>query len=253
MYKFNAQEEKDCLVQWIKNWFEKNGPDCNAVLGMSGGKDSTIVAALLVEALGKDRVIGVGMPDHRQDLNDADKICKYLGIRFINAPIGGIINGFNGMWYSFGDEDFRWSEQSQQNIPPRVRMTMLYAIAQTFNGRVVGTTNLDERLTGYFTKFGDGLACDVEPIEMLTVNEILEIGESLKIPHEWLYRVPSADLPHTKTDEEELGFSYKDFGDYIRGIQMPDKETVSKIEERIKKNAFKLKPIAHFDPGFFKN
>lgn len=245
---FNAEKTTKELIKWIQDWFEKNGNGCNAVLGLSGGKDSTIVAALCVEALGKDRVIGVAMPDNNQELNDADKIAEYLGIRFIEAPIGHITKGFHDMWSYFRDEDFKWSKQAEQNIPPRVRMTMLYAIAQTFNGRVVGTTNMDERLTGYFTKYGDGLACDLEPIEMLTVNEILEIGSLLNIPDKWLKKTPSADLPNTKTDEEELGFSYKESGDYIRGNRKLDKDVIDRIEKRIKNNSFKLKPIEHYNP-----
>jgi NAD+ synthase len=238
----------DDLVQWIRDWFEENGKGCNAIFGVSGGKDSLMIGALCAEALGKDRVIGIGMPDTGQGLNDADEICKYLGIRFVKIPIGEITNTFKGLWYDMGDEDFKWSKQSEQNIPPRIRMVVLYAYAQTMNGRVVGTTNLDERLTGYFTKYGDGLASDVEPIEMLTVNEILKIGEYMGLPSKWLHKVPSADIPHTKTDEEELGFSYEDFGNYIRGIKTPSEEIVNKMEERMKKNAFKLKPIAHFIP-----
>lgn len=248
---FNAEKTTKELIKWIQDWFEKNGKDCNAVLGLSGGKDSTIVAALCVEALGKDRVIGVAMPDNNQELNDADKIAEHLGIRFIEAPIGHITKGFHDMWSYFRDEDFKWSKQTEQNIPPRVRMTMLYAIAQTFNGRVVGTTNLDERLAGYFTKYGDGLASDVEPIELLTVNELIQIGEIMGLPGKWLHKVPSADIPNTKTDEEELGFSYKDFGDYIRNERNPGLEVIAKINERVSKNAFKLRGIAHFDPKLY--
>lgn len=237
---------KNEIVQWIKDWFEKNGPGCNAVIGLSGGKDSTIVAALCVEALGKDRVIGVGIPDTGQGLNDADKIAEYLGIKFLEFPIGGLTDEIKSVFPG------HMSKQAEQNIPPRLRMTVLYAVSQSNNGRVIGTTNLDERLCGYFTKFGDGLACDVEPIEMLTVNEILEIGKVLEIPDKWLNKIPSADLPNTGTDEEELGFSYKDFDDYIRGIKAPNSTTIEIIENRIKKNAFKLKPISHYLPNIDK-
>lgn len=245
MKEIDIKQVKDECIKWIRNWFEINGKGCNAVLGLSGGKDSTIVAKLCVEAIGKDRVIGVAMPDTLQGLNEADKIAEYLGIKFIYAPIDRITNEYKNVFT--GTEA---STQTLQNIPPRVRMTMLYAIAQTYNGRVIGTTNLDERLTGYFTKYGDGLACDIEPIELLTVREVIKIGELLGLPKKWLYKVPSADLPHTKTDEEELGFSYSDFDDYIRNDNNVQKETVDKIENRIKKYLFKLKPIAHYVPYF---
>lgn len=235
----------DEAIKWIHDWFEVNGPGCNAIIGESGGKDSLIVSKLCVEALGKNRVIGVAMPDTLQGLNDADKIAEYLGIKFINAPIGRITTEFHDLFH-----EVPMTEQTIQNIPPRVRMATLYAIAQTYNGRVIGTTNLDERLTGYFTKYGDGLACDIEPIELLTVREVIKIGELLGLPEKWLYKVPSADLPHTKTDEEELGFSYNDFDDYIRNDNNVQKETVNKIENRVKKYSYKLKPIAHYVPYF---
>ena len=248
-YDFNVENvTKDC-INWIRDWFAKNGPGCKGVFGCSGGKDSLIVGALLKEALGPENVIGVAMPDTNQGDNDAKEICEYLGIHYMNMPIDGMTEAFNRMWFYVDDEDFKWSKQSVQNIPPRVRMTMLYALAQTFNGRVVGTTNLDERLTGYFTKYGDGLACDLEPIEMLTVDEILKMGKYLGLPSKWLNRVPSADLPNTKTDEEELGFSYKDFDNYIRGINDVPENVIEKIKNRINKNSFKLNGIAHFEPN----
>ena len=237
---FNVLKNK--LVQWIKDWFNENGPDCNAVVAMSGGKDSTIVAALCVEALGKDRVIGVGIPDTGQSLNDADKIAEYLGIKFLVFPISGLTDEIKSVFPG------HMSKQTEQNIPPRLRMTVLYAVSQSNNGRVIGTTNLDERLTGYFTKYGDGLACDVEPVEMLTVGELLKIGECLGVPGKWLYKTPSADLPNTGSDEDELGFSYGDLDKYIRKTGELPRDVVTKIETRIGKNAYKLKPIAHFEP-----
>lgn len=240
MENFNVLKNE--LVQWIKDWFNENGPGCNAVVAMSGGKDSTIVAALCVEALGKDRVIGVGIPDTGQSLNDADKIAEYLGIKFLEFPIGCLTDEIKSVFPG------HMSKQTEQNIPPRLRMTVLYAVSQSNNGRVIGTTNLDERLTGYFTKYGDGLACDVEPVEMLTVGELLKVGECLGVPDKWLYKTPSADLPNTGSDEDELGFSYGDLDKYIRKTGELPRDVVTKIETRIGKNAYKLKPIAHFEP-----
>ena len=166
------EEITNQCVEWIREWFEKNGKGCNAVIGLSGGKDSTVVAALCVKALGKDRVIGVAMPDNNQGLNDADKIAEYLGITFMVAPIGEICDAFSKVRIPGLLE---WSLQTVQNIPPRVRMTTLYAIAQTYNGRVVGTCNASENFVGYFTRYGDG-ASDLEPLGSFTVTDVKGIG-----------------------------------------------------------------------------
>jgi len=255
-YKFDVEKvTKDC-IQWIKDWFEKNGKGCNAVIGMSGGKDSTIVAKLCVEALGADRVIGVAMPDFKQGLNEADEISKYLGIRFMTAPIGGIISGFHDLWYHFGDEDFKWSEQAEQNIPPRIRMTMLYAIAQTYNGRVANTCNLSEDFVGYATLFGDA-AGSFAPLSQLTVTEIYQIGDYLGIPYQWVHKTPDDGLPHSSSDEQKFGFSYAELDRYIReGIEPKEKCNNSdemKIEKILRmhfNNKFKTEiiRIPCFDP-----
>ena len=241
-YVFNAEEEKKRIVEWIRDWFEENGKGCNAVLGLSGGKDSTICAALLAEALGKDRVIGVAMPDEGQGLNEADEIAKHLGIRFMYAPINGITQGFNSMWYAFGDEDFKWSEQSRQNIPPRIRMTMLYAIAQTFNGRVVGTCNASENYVGYFTRYGDG-ASDIEPLGDLTVRQVKEIGYALNLPREWVDKIPDDGLPNSCPDDEKFakwGFSYAAIDEYLEKGTNGNKETDDAIEKMHGKTFFKM-------------
>lgn len=237
MERFNAQKIKDELVQWIKDWFEKNGKDCNAVLGLSGGKDSTICAALLAEALGKDRVIGVAMPDKGQGLNEAGEIAKYLGIRFMYAPINGITQGFNSIWYAFGDED-KWSKQSEQNIPPRIRMTMLYAIAQTYNGRVCCCDNASENYLGYSTLFGDD-AGSFSPIGNLTVTEVRAIGDLMGLPSEWVHKIPDDGLPHSSTDEQKLGFSYETLDNYIRFGVEPDEKIKEKIDRMHENSQFK--------------
>lgn len=229
---------KNELVQWIKDWFEENGKGCAAVLGLSGGKDSTICAALLAEALGPENVIGVAMPSQGQSLNDADKIAKYLGIRFLNATIGGIISGFDGMWHEFGDGDFKWSEQTQQNIPPRIRMTMLYAIAQTFNGRVCCCDNASENYLGYSTLFGDD-AGSFSPLGELTVTEVRAIGDLLNLPAEWVHKTPDDGLPHSSSDEQKFGFTYATLDKYIRQGIEPEPEIKEKIDRMHKNSQFK--------------
>lgn len=237
-YKFNAEEVRKEIVEWIRAWFNENGNGCNAVLGMSGGKDSTIAAALCVEALGNDRVIGVAMPDEGQGLNDADKICEHLGIKFINAPIKDITAAVTP--YSMH------TNQSHQNVPPRARMLMLYAISQSNNGRVVNTCNWSEDIVGYFTKFGDECG-DFSPLGNLTVTEILAIGDVMGLPKEWVHKTPDDGLPHSTSDEIKLGFTYETLDKYIRGNGTVSTEDREKITKRIKANAFKLRPMAKFE------
>lgn len=255
-YKFDVKEVTESLIQWIRDWFEKNGKGCKAVLGLSGGKDSLIVSALCAKAIGAENVIGVALPDKGQSINDADKIAEYLGIQYMCVPIDGITSGFGSIWNKIGDEDFKWSKQSEQNIPPRVRMTMLYAIAQTYNGRVIGTCNLSENYIGYMTRWGDQ-ASDCEPIGQLTVTEVLAIGDYLGLPYEWVHKAPNDGLPHSEEDEKKIGFSYAELDDYIRKGIVPEGnltnddsvKKVDRINQMHKKNLFKLK----LQPKFFIN
>lgn len=233
-------------VDWIREWFEKNGKGCNAVIGMSGGKDSTIVAALCCKALGPDRVIGVALPDEGQGINNADKICEHFGMKYYCVPIDGITNAFN---FSFNfDGKKKMSEQTSQNIPPRVRMTMLYAIAQSMNGRVANTCNLSEDYIGYSTLFGDS-AGSFAPIANFTVTELKKIGRELGIPVEWVDKTPDDGLPHSRPDEEKFGFSYATLDTYIRG-GIIDGETADKIATMHKNNKFKtdIIRIPSFNP-----
>ena len=255
-YTFDVEKvTKDCIL-WIKDWFEKNGKTCNAILGISSGKDSTIVAKLCVEALGADRVIGVAMPDNGQGTNEADKIAEYLGIKYMVTPIDGVVAEFHKVWNDQGS-DVKWSKQSEQNIPPRVRMTMLYALSQTFNGRVANTCNLSEDFVGYATLFGDA-AGSFAPLSQLTVTEIYQIGDYLGLPYEWVHKIPDDGLPHSSSDEKKFGFSYAELDRYIReGIvpegvceNNPDELKVDKIDRMYRNNKFKTEivQIPHFDP-----
>ena len=249
------------IVQWIRDWFEKNGKDCNAIIGLSGGKDSTIIAALCVEALGAERVIGVAMPDTGQGLNGAREIAEGLGISFIVAPIGSITGAFDRpMMVQFKDNHSElsdiykrvtetygmeavtpeWSKQAEQNIPPRIRMTMLYAIAQTFNGRVACTCNLSEDWIGYATLYGDS-AGSFAPFSNLTVTEIRNLGMEMGLKREWVYKVPDDGLPNSCPDEEKFGFSYDVLDKYIRTGVCEDDAVKAKIESMHEKNEFKTK------------
>lgn len=237
-YEFNAKEHLNKCVNWCKDWFQKNAPNHKAVIGMSGGKDSTIAAAILAIALGANKVIGVSMPDDGQSINDADEICKFLGIKYINAPITGMTNAFKNMWSEFGDEDFKWSSQAETNIPPRVRMTMLYAIAQTYNGIVINTCNLSESYLGFETIFGD-LAGGMSPIKNLTATEVIALGDELKLPSNWVHKTPDDGLPNSCPDEEKFGFTYETLDKWIRTGEKSDGETMKKIYAKYESSQFK--------------
>lgn len=248
-YNFKVKETTENLILWIRAWFNKNGKGCKAVLGMSGGKDSTITAALLAKAIGPENVIGVIMPDKGQNDNGASLICEELGIQCFYAPIDRLTEAMkptdviNGWWQLNG-----WSRQAEQNIPPRMRMVMLYAISQTLNGRVINTCNLSENYIGYETIFGDG-AGDMSPLGNLTVTEIRKIGDYLGLPKEWVYKIPDDGLPHSTPDEEKFGFTYADLDDYLRGASKLDFDVAHKVEQMHNNSEFKRHPMAAFVPS----
>ena len=194
---FNAEKIKNDCIEWIKDFFEKNGKDSNAVIGISGGKDSSVVAALLAEALGKERVIGVLMPCGVQsDIDMAELLVEHLGIKSYVVNIEDAISGLKGSI----PEEIEISKQAEINLPPRIRMATLYMISQCFNGRVANTCNLSEDWVGYSTRYGDS-AGDFSPLSNLTVTEVKEIGRALKLPECLIEKVPSDGLTG-KTDED---------------------------------------------------
>lgn len=248
---FNAKKVKDELVQWIRDWFEENGPDHKAVIGISGGKDSTVVAALCVEALGKDRVIGVMMPDDIQmDIRVSRRVLYYLDIRYIEANIKyavrEVIESIGDLIY--GPEFFEYfsiSDQTRINLPARIRMATLYAISQSVNGRVSNNCNLSEEWVGYSTRWGDNVG-DFAPLANLTVTEVKAIGYELGLPAEFIEKTPSDGLCG-KTDEDNLGFSYEVLDRYIRTGVCEDEDAKAKIDRLHEKNLFKLRAIPKFN------
>ena len=195
---FNATKVKDECVQWIRDWFEENGKGCNAVIGISGGKDSTVAAALCVEALGKDRVQGVLMPHGVQrDLDIAIEVCDVLNIP---RQIINIEDAVKAIRNSITANIEIFSVQSAINLPARIRMATLYAISQSMNGRVVNTCNKSEDWVGYATKYGDA-AGDFSPLSNLLVSEVQAIGYVLGLPSHLIEKVPTDGLCG-KTDEE---------------------------------------------------
>ena len=201
---------KDECINWIRNWFEENGKGCNAIIGISGGKDSTIVAKLCVEALGVDRVIGVSLPGIGQTNEDAIEVAEALGIELRTIYLGDLLEETMGAAW------FEPTPNAELNLPARFRMMMLYYVAQSFNGRVIGTSNASENYIGYFTKWGDG-ASDCEPIGNLTVSEVKKLGHELRIPRRFVDKTPDDGLPNSKPDEEKFGFSYEMIDRYICG------------------------------------
>lgn len=241
---FNAQRVKDECVKWIRDFFEMNGRGCNAVIGISGGKDSSVAAALCVEALGANRVIGVLMPNGEQhDIDAAYKLCDHLGIRRFEINIK---NAVNGILESF-PEGMEITEQTRNNVPPRIRMSTLYAVSQSVNGRVVNTCNLSEDFVGYSTRYGDA-AGDFSPLSRLTVAEVKEIGHLLGLPYELVEKTPIDGLCG-KTDEENLGFTYAVLDRYIRTGEIDDPETKALIDRRHRANLFKLELMPCFEPN----
>ncbi len=238
---FDALKVKNECVEWIRNFFEENGKDCNAVVGISGGKDSSIVAALCVEALGRDRVIGVLMPCGEQhDIDMAKLLVSHLGIKHYVVNIKDSVEALKK------NIPFELSSQSVTNIPPRVRMTVLYAVAQSHNGRVANTCNLSEDWVGYSTRYGDA-AGDFSPCSNLTVAEVKEIGRILALPDVLVDKVPIDGLCG-KTDEENLGFTYAELDRYIRTGKIDDESKKALIDSKHERNLFKLKLMPSFMP-----
>ena len=244
---FEAEKVKDACVQWIRDWFEENGKGCNAVVGISGGKDSSVCAALCVEALGKDRVIGVTMPNGVQpDIDDSVKLINHLGIKRYNIKIGP---AFQALMAEVEDKlGHPASAQTRINMAPRLRMTSLYAISQSNNGRVANTCNLSEDLVGYSTRYGDA-AGDFSHLGGLTVQEVKASGKVLGLPGDLVEKAPSDGLTG-KTDEDNLGFTYAVLDKYIRTGVCEDPSVKALIDRKYAMNQFKLKPIPHFDPKF---
>lgn len=247
------------VINWIKDYYKDN-PDGKAIIGISGGKDSTIAAALCVAALGADRVIGVMMPqDKQKDIADSKEVCDMLGIIPLTINIGltctTLMDWIAGSFtfephkkkYINSVNEVISNPMIKTNLPARIRMTTLYAVAALYpNSRVVNTCNRSEDYVGYSTKFGDA-AGDFSPLGNLTVREVLAIGDELGLPEHLVHKAPS-DGMCGKTDEDNLGFTYEQLDDYILGTGAVDVETVAKIERLHKATRHKYQPMPTYDP-----
>ncbi len=240
---FETERIKSECIDWIRDFFETNGKGCNAVVGISGGKDSSVVAALCVEALGKERVVGVLMPCGEQsDIDMAYLLVNHLGIRHFEINVGQTVQAALDSIGKVG----LISQQTRTNLPPRIRMATLYAVSQSLNGRVANTCNLSEDYVGYATRYGDG-AGDFSPLSNLTVTEVKLLGSALGLPRE-LVEKPPIDGLCGKTDEDNLGFTYEKLDKYIRTGQIDDASTKEKIDRLHQLNRFKVLPMPAFCP-----
>lgn len=234
---FDAAKVKCEAVAWIRDWFEKNGKGCKAVVGISGGKDSSVAAALCVEALGKDRVIGVLMPNGEQsDIAMSRLLVSHLGIEHY---VVNIHDGYQGLLGEVRQALGTVSRDTEINLAPRLRMSTLYAVAQSRNGRVANTCNLSEDWVGYSTRYGDS-AGDFSPLSMLCVREVKALGRELGLPECLVDKVPIDGLCG-QTDEEKLGFTYATLDAYIRDGIEPDAATKARIDRLYELNRFKVR------------
>jgi NAD+ synthase len=247
---FDAELARDMCIDWIRDYFDENGPNSIAVIGISGGKDSTVAAALCVSALGEDRVYGVLMPNGRQpDFNDAREVCHRLGIEYsclnIKDALGGVVHAVNSNNKFPSNTHLELSERAMVNLPPRLRMVMLYAVAQSIDGRVINTSNLSEKYVGYTTYQGDMLG-DVSPLGNFTSDEVVAIGKTYDYLVDLVEKEPADGLTG-KTDEENLGFTYKVLNRYIRTGVCEDAILRSRIDSMHKDSRFKFEDMPVFD------
>lgn len=252
-YKFDVEKVTNGAIDWIREWFDQNGKGCNVVLGVSGGKDSLIVGKLCVEALGADRVIGVMMPcGVQRDISDSIRVCEYLGIKNYTINIEGAVNA---TLKQMEDAGIEISNQTIVNLPPRIRMSTLYAISQSHNGRVSNNCNLSEDICGFSTRFGDSVG-DFSPLSNLTTVEIVQIGDYLGLPYDLVHKVPMDGLNMNEndeyiTDEDVMGVRYSDIHLYAREPEELKKANPDVFETIFQKqiaNAFKLRPIPAYKP-----
>lgn len=246
---FTPVEECEHIIDWIKHYFVENGPDSKAIIGISGGKDSTIAAALCVKALGPDRVIGILMPEGRQDdIEDSKKVCELLGIRSYEINISSACCALYRAIDEGYDYDHRITSNTAvtTNLPARIRMTTLYAIAAKEGGRVCNTCNRSENYIGYSTKYGDH-AGDFSPLGHYTVRELLAIGDALDLPYDLVHKTP-ADGMCGSSDEANLGFTYEELDAYLLEDIAPKYETLKLIEQAHARNIHKMINIPTCNP-----
>lgn len=237
---FNAKNAVDCTVEWIRTWVNSKSPTAKVYIGISGGKDSTVAAALCVKALGANRVVGVLMPNGEQpDIEDSYKVCNFLNINRHYFDISRIVEAFYDEAEICDVEHCSGTDVSRINLPPRVRMSALYFLAQCAGDSfVVNTCNACENYVGYSTRWGDDTG-DFSPLGGYTVSEVIALGDALGLPYELVHKTPSDGLCG-KTDEENLGFTYDEIEKVMqrKRDEVPE-DTWFAIEKKHKQNLFK--------------
>jgi len=245
MKKFDAKLETEKVVEFIRKYYKENNLG-GAILGISGGKDSGVVAALFTEALGKENIIGVTMPCHskKEDKIDAKLVSDYYGFELINFDITNIFDAYKDELNNLGDFNSEQTKNSDINLKPRLRMATLYYLAALYSALrgktylVAGTSNKCELYVGYFTKGGDSVH-DISTIADFTVDEVIQIGEYLKVPEKVLYKTPDDGLSN-QTDEDKLGVKYKDIASYMEDPNLVDEQIGEKIKKLHRNNLHKF-------------
>lgn len=235
---------KEEIISWIQGYFKKNG-NCKAIIGISGGTDSSVCAKLLVEALGKENVIGVLMPCGVQhDIDVSLDLVKLLDIKYHIINIEEPVKALRNLVSNEFNRDPNEVDAYKTNTPARIRMTTLYGICALYSGRVCNTCNLSEDYVGYSTKFGDA-AGDFSILAMITKTEVRQLGRELGLPSKFVDKIPE-DGMSGKSDEEKLGFTYEVLDRYIRTGELDDLNIKAKIDHMNKINLHKLLPMPTF-------
>ena len=232
---FDAVKEKERIVEFIRNYYQENNLK-GAVLGISGGKDSGVVAGLMCEAIGAENVVGLTLPCHSKaaDANDAQLVAEKFGFELLNIDLTEVYDSFKDQIKLLGDYTEEQTKNSDINIKPRMRMMSVYYMAALMSALkggtyiVPGTSNACELYVGYFTKGGDSVY-DIAPIHSLTVDEVIKVGEVLGVPEKVLYRTPDDGISG-QSDEDKLGVSYKAIAAVMNGEEV-DEETRQKVEK----------------------
>ena len=245
MKEFDAKKNTESIIEFIRDYYKKNNLG-GAIIGISGGKDSGVVAGLFTKALGKENVIGVTLPCHSKDEDkiDAKLVSDYFGFKLINFDITSTFDAFKDELESLGNFTKEELKNSDINLKPRLRMATLYYLAALYSAinhktyLVCGTSNKCELYVGYFTKGGDSVH-DISPIADFTVDEVIKIGEYLKVPEKVLYKKPNDGLSN-QTDEDKLGVKYKDIATYMENPELLDEDTKNKIKTLHKNSEHKF-------------